>query len=50
MEKDFVEGLKLCKNKSDIVGQLPVVGVGISIERTDKSMLDPWVLTVKNIS
>lgn len=49
MEKDFLEGLKLCANQYDLVETLPLVGQALKIKRVDGSMINPYLVTVLDI-
>jgi hypothetical protein len=49
-EKDFLEGLEMCKSQYDLVETFPVVGYSLKVKRYDGSMVNPWKVIVSKLA
>ena len=49
-EKDMKDGINLCPSQYDLVETLPLVGHAIKIHRSEGSMINPWLIQVKEIA
>jgi hypothetical protein len=50
MQKDFVDGLRMCSSQFDLVGTFPLIGLAIKIKRYNGSMVNPWLTEVRFIA
>jgi len=49
-EKDLLDGINLCPSQYDLVETLPLVGHSIKVHRSEGSMINPWMIQVKEIA
>lgn len=50
MEEGMEEGIKQCQTQHQLVHQLPIVGYGCRIRRTDGSLTNPYLISVLEIT
>jgi len=50
MEKDFLDGLKLCSSQFDLVEAFSIIGHAIKVKRYQGALVNPWLLEVKLIA
>lgn len=50
LEKEFLEGLDLCKNQIDLFESFPLVGHALRVNRTESSLINPYFIEVQAIA